>query len=428
MPQGFTPPHCHTNLGQQSAERSLQLPASAQQVLIFDTTLRDGEQSAGAALTSAEKLRIAHKLAALGVNIIEAGFPASSPQDFDSVRQIAAEIKGASICALARCRTADIDAAWDAIKLADSPRIHTFIATSDIHIEAKFNKTRLEVLNLARDMVAYTKARCPNVEFSAEDAGRTDPTFLYAVLQAVIEAGATTVNIPDTVGYTLPAEFGQLIAGIKANVPNIDQAIISTHCHNDLGLATANSLMGILNGARQVECTINGIGERAGNAAMEELVMALYVRREALDGLYTSINPQYFYETSQLVAELTGISVQANKAIIGRNAFAHESGIHQDGMLKGRQTYEIMEPSLLGIPAASLPLGPRSGRAALKARLQALGYELTPDQLPTAMGLFKQVADAKKRLDDDDLHTLMQAMALHEPAVTQPMPVASSLS
>jgi 2-isopropylmalate synthase len=387
----------------------VQYPDLDPHVRIFDTTLRDGEQSAGASLYPYEKLQIAKKLEQLKVDIIEAGFPASSQADFDSVREIAATIEYSTIAGLARCMKSDIQAVWDAVKVAKKPRIHTFIATSDIHIEAKLHKTREEVLNMAVEQVRFAKSLCQDIEFSAEDAGRTDPTYLYAVLEAVIAAGATTVNITDTVGYILPHEFGRLIYNIRQQVPNIHQAVISTHCHNDLGLAVANSLMGVMNGARQVECTINGIGERAGNAAMEEIVMALHVRREALAGLHTTINPVHFYETSRLVSDMTSIVVQPNKAIVGRNAFAHESGIHQDGFLKNSQTYEIMEPEMVGVKATDLPLGPRSGRAALRMRLQALGYELNPEQLQGILPFFKQKADEKKRINNDDLEDLYQA-------------------
>jgi 2-isopropylmalate synthase len=377
-------------------------------VFIFDTTLRDGEQSAGAALRRSEKVRIAHQLAKLKVDIIEAGFPFSSQEDFEAVRQIAAEVDGPSICGLSRAMPMDIEATWEAVRFAKKPRIHTFIATSDIHIEQKLNKTREEVLNIARNMVMLAKSKCEDIEFSAEDAGRTDPEFLYAILEAVIEAGATTVNIPDTVGYTIPEEFGRLIANIRRRVPNIHQAVISTHCHNDLGLAVANSLSALQNGARQVECTINGIGERAGNAAMEELVMALKVREAYFEGLYTDIQTEHFYETSRLVSELTSIPVQPNKAIVGRNAFAHESGIHQDGLLKGRATYEIMQPEMVGVHGHDLPLGPRSGRAALRMRFKALGIELQQAELVQAFEAFKALADEKKRIEDADL------LAIHE--------------
>ncbi len=379
-------------------------------VYIFDTTLRDGEQSAGAALKHDEKMRIAKHLAILNVDIIEAGFPFSSPGDFESVRQIAAEVEGPTICGLARATPNDIEACWDAVKVAKKPRIHTFIGTSDIHIQAKFKKTRDEILKIATDMVALAVAKCPDVEFSAEDAGRTDRFFLYKIIESVIDAGAKTVNIPDTVGYTIPSEFGALIQGIVDNVPNIDKAIISTHCHDDLGMATANSLMGVLNGARQVECTINGIGERSGNAAMEEIVMAMKVRPAYFEGAYTEVNTEAFFEASQMVSELTSISVQPNKAIIGQNAFAHESGIHQDGFLKGRDTYEIMEPEMVGIKGSFLPLGPRSGRAAVRMRLKSMGIELNEEQLPKFFEAFKQLADEKKRVEDSDLQTLFDQL------------------
>jgi len=381
-------------------------------VHIFDTTLRDGEQSPGAALRNDEKLQIAHKLAALNVDVIEAGFPFSSPGDFESVRQIAAEVRGPVICGLARTTPQDIEATWDAVKVAEKPRIHTFIGTSDIHIQAKFKKTREEILNIARDMVALAKSKCHDVEFSAEDAGRTEPYYLYRVIEAVIDAGATAVNIPDTVGYTIPDEFGRLIKGITTNVPNIDKAIISVHCHNDLGLAVANSIAGIQNGARQVECTINGIGERAGNAAMEEVVLALKVRPEYFEGLYTEIDTTHFAEASRMVSELTSMPIQHNKAIVGRNAFAHESGIHQDGFLKGRATYEIMLPEWIGLTESQLPLGPRSGRAAVKARLEKLGFSLIDEQMALLFEAFKRLADEKKRVEDEDLKLLYeQALA-----------------
>ena len=381
---------------------------TSQHIRIFDTTLRDGEQSAGASLKRHEKIQIAHQLAKLNVDIIEAGFPFSSREDFDSVRQIANEVKGPVICGLSRAMPMDIEATWEAIRVADKPRIHTFIATSDIHMDQKLNKTRDEVLSIVRNMVMLAKSKCDDIEFSAEDAGRTDPEFLYKVLEVAIEAGATTVNIPDTVGYTVPDEFGRLIKNITLNVPNIERAIISSHCHNDLGLAVANSLAAVTNGARQVECTINGIGERAGNAAMEEVVMALKVRQAYFDGLYTQIDPQYFCETSRMVAELTSIPVQPNKAVVGRNAFAHESGIHQDGFLKGRDTYEIMQPEMVGVDGSELPLGPRSGRAALRMRYKALGIELDGEHLKEVFECFKQVADQKKRIEDSDL------LAIHE--------------
>ncbi len=379
---------------------------SDNKVHIFDTTLRDGEQCPGASLRHAEKMLIARKLAELNVDVIEAGFPFSSPGDFDSVKQIAAEIKGPTICGLARTTPQDIEATWDAIKVAEKPRIHTFIGTSDIHIQAKFKKTREEILEIARSMVALAKSKCPEVEFSAEDAGRTDPFYLYKVIENVIDAGATIVNIPDTVGYTIPDEFGRLIRGIMTHVPNIDNAIISVHCHNDLGLATANSLAGIQNGARQVECTINGIGERAGNAAMEEVVLALKVRPEYFDGAFTDIDTTHFMAASNMVSELTTMPVQYNKAIVGRNAFLHESGIHQDGFLKGRATYEIMTPAWIGLSEAVLPLGPRSGRAAVKSRLEKIGIVLPESQTMPFFEAFKLLADEKKRIEDEDLQAL----------------------
>lgn len=382
------------------------------QIFIFDTTLRDGEQSPGAALRNHEKLQIAKQLAKLNVDIIEAGFPFSSPGDFESVKQIASEVEGPSICGLCRATPMDIDATWDAVKHAKKPRIHTFIGTSDIHIQAKFKKTRDEILVIARDMVALAKSKCEDVEFSAEDAGRTDPFYLFKIIETVIDAGATTVNIPDTVGYTIPEEFGRLIQQIHQHVPNVEKAIISVHCHNDLGMATANSIAGVLNGARQVECTINGIGERAGNAAMEEVVMAMKVRPAYFEGRYTNIATEHFYETSQMVQELTGMPIQANKAIVGRNAFAHESGIHQDGFLKGRDTYEIMMPEWIGLTSGSqLPLGPRSGRAAVKARLQKMGLQPSDEQMVQFFEGFKRLADEKKRIEDEDLKSLFDAMA-----------------
>lgn len=383
-------------------------PKDPNQVLIFDTTLRDGEQCPGAAMNFNEKLQVAKKLAELNVDIIEAGFPFSSPGDFEAVNTIARDIKGPTICGLCRTTPQDIEATWDAVKVAEKPRIHTFIGTSDIHIQYKFKKTRDEILTIAADMVALAASKCNDVEFSAEDAGRTEPAYLYKILEAVIDAGATTVNIPDTVGYTIPEEFGRLIKGIKDNVPNIDKAVISVHCHNDLGLAVANSLAGVVNGARQVECTINGIGERAGNAAMEEVVMALRTRKAYFEGLYTDITTEQFTSASQLLSDITKMPVQYNKAIVGRNAFAHESGIHQDGFLKGRETYEIMTPESVGLKESQLPLGPRSGRAAVKARLEKLGLSIESDQLPAFFDRFKELADEKKRVEDQDLQALYE--------------------
>ena len=377
-----------------------------EKVFIFDTTLRDGEQSPGATLNIQEKLEIARQLAKLGVDIIEAGFPYSSPGDYEAVKLIAKEVSGPIICGLSRARKEDIDKAAGALEPAKKKRIHTFIATSDIHMEHKLKMSRDQVLKTAVDMVRYAKSFTDNVEFSPEDAGRSDPKFLFEILQATIEAGATTVNIPDTVGYTVPQEFGGLIKSIKENVPNINKAVISVHCHNDLGLAVANSLSAVINGARQVECTINGIGERAGNCSLEEIVMILKTRPTL--GFYTDINSTQIYRASRLVSNLTNMFVQPNKAIVGANAFAHESGIHQDGFLKYKRTYEIMNPEDVGLLTSKLPLGPRSGRHALNERLIELGYHLNEEQLDKAFSRFKEVADKKKRVEDKDLESIVR--------------------
>lgn len=375
-------------------------------VFIFDTTLRDGEQSPGATLNIQEKLEIAKQLAVLGVDIIEAGFPFSSPGDFQAVNLIAKEVQGPTICGLARAVKQDIEKASEALTPAKKKRIHTFIATSDIHMEYKLKMTRDQVLKKAVEMVSYAKGFTPDIEFSPEDAGRSDPKFLYEILTAVIEAGATTVNIPDTVGYTVPNEFGGLIKGIKENVKNIDKAIISVHCHNDLGLAVANSLSAVINGARQVECTINGIGERAGNCSLEEIVMILKTRPNL--GLHTDIDTKQIYRTSRLVSTMTNMFVQPNKAIVGANAFSHESGIHQDGFLKYKKTYEIMNPEDVGLLTSKLPLGPRSGRHALKDRLGELGYHLNDEELDKAFSRFKEIADKKKHVSDRDLESIVR--------------------
>jgi 2-isopropylmalate synthase len=390
-------------------------------IIIFDTTLRDGEQSPGAALNVDQKLTIARQLARLGVDVIEAGFPYSSPGDFEAVQKIAATVgteNGPTICGLARASQKDIAAAGEALKPAAHFRIHTFLATSDIHLEYKLRKTRSQVLAIVPEMVAYAKTFTPDVEFSPEDAGRSDPEFLYQVLEAAIAAGATTVNIPDTVGYTTPAEFGGIIRGIKENVPNIDQAIISVHGHNDLGLAVANFLEAVKNGARQLECTINGIGERAGNAALEELVMALHVRRQYFnpflgrpadsDVPLTNIDTQQIYKTSRMVSSLTGMSVQPNKAIVGANAFAHESGIHQDGVLKHKLTYEIMDAQSIGLTENQIVLGKLSGRHAFQTRLRELGFELSETELNNAFLKFKAFADKKKEITDWDLESIVK--------------------
>jgi 2-isopropylmalate synthase len=390
-------------------------PQTDDVVRIFDTTLRDGEQSPGATLTSDEKVEIARSLSRLGVDAIEAGFPAASPDDLEAVRRISAtagieEVSRLSglppiICGLARANAKDIDRCWEGVRGAKRPRIHTFIATSPIHREHKLRMSREQVIQKARDMVTYARSLCEDVEFSAEDAGRTEPEFLYEVLAAVIEAGASTLNIPDTVGYTLPDEFGQLIAGIVQNVPNIEKTIISVHCHNDLGLATANTLAGIRNGARQAEVTINGIGERAGNTAMEEVVMALRTR-QALVHLRTCIDTTQFCKVSKLVSTRTGVVVQPNKAIVGANAFAHEAGIHQDGMLKHQATYEIMRPETVGATKSLLVLGKHSGRHAFSVRLRELGFALTEEAMEAAFNAFKVLADRKKNITDADLEAL----------------------
>nr|UPT51121.1 isopropylmalate synthase 2 [Pogostemon cablin] len=387
-------------------------------VRIFDTTLRDGEQSPGATMTTKEKLDIARQLARLGVDIIEAGFPASSEADFEAVKLIATEVGNVDsdhipvICGLARCNKRDIDKSWEAVKFAKKPRIHTFIATSEIHMKFKLKMTPEEVIEKARSMVAYARSLgCKDVEFSPEDAGRSDREFLYEILGEVIKAGATTLNIPDTVGYTLPFEFGQLIADIKANTPGIENVIISTHCQNDLGLSTANTLAGAVSGARQLEVTINGIGERAGNASLEEVVMALKCRGDqVLDGLYTGINTQHIIMASKMVEEYSGLRIQPHKAIVGTNAFAHESGIHQDGMLKHKNTYEIMSPEDVGLIRSNesgIVLGKLSGRHALKAKMLELGYDIDGKELDDLFARFKAVAGNKKIITDDDLVALV---------------------
>ncbi|HVA93194.1 MAG TPA: 2-isopropylmalate synthase [Chloroflexota bacterium] len=378
-------------------------------VVIFDTTLRDGEQSPGATLNAGQKLEIARQLARLGVDIIEAGFPISSPDEFDAVRAIAEQVREPIICALARAKPDDVDAAWGAIKDARRPRIHVFMSTSDVHLQHQFRMTREQALDATRAMVARARGYCEDIEFSPMDASRTEPAYLYQVLRAAIEAGATTLNIPDTVGYATPEEYGAMIAGIIKNVPGADKTVLSVHCHDDLGLAVANSLVGIRNGARQVECTINGIGERAGNASLEEVVMALRTRADAY-GVDTGVDTTQLYKTSRLVTARTGLLVQANKAIVGSNAFAHESGIHQDGVLKERSTYEIMDARSVGLADSNLVLGKHSGRHALKARLQDLGYELSNEDVSRIFLRFKDLADKKKQIEDADLLTLVMDM------------------
>ncbi len=375
-------------------------------VIIFDTTLRDGEQAAGGTLNIQEKLEIARQLEKLGADVIEAGFPVSSPGDFEAVRLIAQEIHAPVTCALARAHPNDIDRAWEAVKEAERPRIHVFLSASDIHLLHQLKKSRQEILQLSREMVARAKQYTDDVEFSPMDASRTEPEYLYQILEAVIELGATTVNIPDTVGYAIPVEFGSLIDGIFKNVPNINRAVVSVHCHDDLGLAVANSLESLKHGVRQVECTINGIGERAGNASLEEIVMAMKTRNDFFD-LTTNINTTQIYKTSRLVSELTGFSVQPNKAIIGTNAFRHESGIHQDGVIKMPITYEIMDPKTVGIPASSLVLGKLSGRHAFNERLAELGYSLSEADFKRAFSAFQELADKKKEIADKDIESLI---------------------
>ncbi len=391
-------------------------PSSPNYVRIFDTSLRDGEQAPGASMTSAEKLEVARSLARLGVDVIEAGFPAASPDDLAAVQTIAAEVGRTAvegrpqaeppiICGLARCTKNDIDAAWEGVKGAKHPRIHTFLATSDLHLKHKLRMSREEMTAKAVEMVSYARSLCADIEFSPEDAGRSDPEFLYQVLEAVIKAGATTLNIPDTVGYTMPDEFGALIAGIIKNTPGAKDVVISVHCHDDLGLAVANSVAGLRAGARQAECTVNGIGERAGNASLEEIVMALRTRADKI-GLQTGIDATQLCRVSKLVSRSTSYPVPPNKAIVGGNAFAHESGIHQDGMIKNAQTYEIMKPEDVGATQTMLVLGKHSGRAAFAKRLTELGYPLEGDALLKAFNEFKKLADRKKSVHDADLITL----------------------
>ncbi|MCX5696653.1 MAG: 2-isopropylmalate synthase [Candidatus Omnitrophica bacterium] len=378
-----------------------------EKIIIFDTTLRDGEQAPGASLNPAEKLEIAHALCDLGVDVIEAGFPVSSQGDLESVKQIARCLKGPVVCGLARAIKADIDAASEGVKYAKRPRIHVFLATSKIHMQYKLKKAEDEILRLAVESVSYAKRSCPDIEFSPEDATRTEARFLFRVVESVIDAGATTVNIPDTVGYTDPQEYGSLIRAIRENVPNIDKAVISVHCHNDLGLAVANSLAAVRNGARQVECTINGIGERAGNASLEETVMAIKTRKDIFAGVTTGIDTRQIYKVSRLVSKLTGFVVAPNKAIVGGNAFRHESGIHQDGVLKERSTYEIMKPEDVGFTGTGIVLGKHSGRHALSERLKELGLKLNDAELDKITVRFKALADKKKTIFDDDLISIV---------------------
>ena len=377
-----------------------------ERVVIFDTTLRDGEQAAGGTLNIKEKLDIAHQLERLKVDVIEAGMPINSPAEFEAVSLIAREVRTPVICALARAMPQDIERAAASLKKAAHPRIHTFVSSSDIHLVYQLKKSREEILEMVRKMVRHAKKYVDDVEFSPMDASRTDPEYVYQVVEAAIAAGATTVNIPDTVGYAIPGEFGKLIKGIFKNVPNIKNAVISVHCHNDLGLAVANSLEAIRNGARQVECTINGIGERAGNASLEEVVMAVKTRND-LFKLETNIDTTQIYRASRLVSELTGFPVQPNKAIVGSNAFSHESGIHQDGIIKMPITYEIIDPKTVGVPSSSLVMGKHSGRHAFKERLAELGYSLNDENFNRAFTAFQQLAEKKKVIANKDIESLV---------------------
>lgn len=382
-------------------------------VIIFDTTLRDGEQSPGATLNAGQKLEIARQLARMGVDVIEAGFPISSPDESEAVRAIAEAVREPIICALARAKPEDVDAAWNAIKDARHPRIHVFMSTSDVHLQHQYRKTRAQAVEATREMVARAKGYCQDVEFSPMDATRTEPAFLHEVLRVAIDAGATTLNIPDTVGYATPDDYAAMIRGILEQVAGARDVVISTHCHDDLGMAVANSLAGVAAGARQVECTINGIGERAGNAALEEVVMALRTRKDVY-GAEAGIDSTALHKVSRLVSARTGMVVQANKAIVGSNAFAHESGIHQDGVLKERSTYEIMDAQSVGLSESSIVLGKHSGRHALKSRLQDLGYDLSGEDIGRVFLRFKDLADKKKAITDLDLEALVIDMV--EPA------------
>ncbi|MEW6066887.1 MAG: 2-isopropylmalate synthase [Nitrospirota bacterium] len=385
-------------------------------IKIFDTTLRDGEQSPGASMNIQEKLTLAKQLARLGVDIIEGGFAFSSPGDFEAIKTICGEVEGPIICSLARAREDDIKKAWEALKDAPKKRIHTFHSTSDIHLKYQFRISREEALKRSVEMVKLARSFIEDVEFSPMDATRTDIGYLCEVIEAVIDAGASTVNIPDTVGYSIPVEFGAMIKIIHERVKNIDKAVISVHCHNDLGLATANSLAAVLNGAGQIECTINGIGERAGNCSLEEVVMSLRTRRDIFNA-DTEINTEEIMRTSRLVTKITGISVQPNKAIVGANAFAHESGIHQDGLLKEKSTYEIIKPESVGFYATKLVLGKHSGRHAFKTRLKELGYTLSDDELSKVFEKFKWLADQKKDIFDEDIEALISEDMTRVPEV-----------
>ena len=387
-------------------------------VIIFDTTLRDGEQAPGFSMNTVEKLEMARQLARLQVDVIEAGFPISSDEDFEATREVARQVgtlEGApAICGLSRVGLADIDRCWEAVRYARRPRIHTFVATSDLHLKYKLRKSRAEVLTAAVQAVRHARGYCADVEFSPEDASRSDFDYMCDVLSAVIDAGAQTVNIPDTVGYAVPQEWGERIARIRERVPGIDRVVLSVHCHNDLGQAVANSLTALLHGARQIECTINGIGERAGNASLEEIVMALRTRRDFF-GLETGVRTEEIFRASRLLSHITGVHVQPNKAVVGENAFAHEAGIHQDGVLKEKLTYEIMRPEDIGRPSNKLVLGKHSGRHALAARLKDLGLDLAGAELDRAFKKFKELADRKKEVYDEDLMAMVADEATQVP-------------
>jgi 2-isopropylmalate synthase len=377
-----------------------------EKVIVFDTTLRDGEQAAGGSLNVSEKLEIARQLEKLGVDVIEAGFPVTSPGDFEAVRLIAEEVRNPVICVLTHANLEAVDQSWEAVKGAAHPCIHIVLSSSDIHLFYQLRKSREEILKMSCDTVARARKYCGNVEFSAMDASRTDPAYIYQILEAVIDAGATTVNIPDTVGYAMPDEFGGLIDNIFEIVPNIKKATVSIHCHNDLGLAVANSLEALKRGARQVEGTINGIGERAGNASLEEIIMAIKTRQDFYD-LYTDIDTTQIYKTSRLVSELTGTPVQPNKAIVGANAFRHSSGLHVDGVIKMRTTFEIMDPKSVGVPSSSLVLGKTSGRHAFREHLAELGYSLSEENFSRAFAAFKELADKKRDVTDKDIESIV---------------------
>jgi 2-isopropylmalate synthase len=381
---------------------------NSEKIEIFDTTLRDGEQVPGCKLNTEQKLIIAERLDELGIDVIEAGFPVSSPGDFHSVSEISKLVRNAKVCGLTRANKKDIEIAAEALQYAKRPRIHTGIGTSDSHIKYKFNSTREDILERAVDAVKYAKSFVEDVEFYAEDAGRTDNEFLARVCEEVIKAGATVLNIPDTTGYCLPEEYGQKIKYLKENVKGIDKAVLSCHCHNDLGLATANSIAGVINGARQIECTINGLGERAGNTALEEVVMILKQHKDL--NLHTDVNSKMLNEMSFLVSDLMGMPVQPNKAIIGANAFAHSSGIHQDGVIKNRETYEIMNPEDVGVSESSIILTARSGRSALAYRFKHIGFDVTKNELDFLYREFLKVADMKKEIDNEDLSLMMTAL------------------